>query len=46
MLDVNEMADGKDFYDVGSFSVSVNNQLAAFSEDIMEEESIPFCSKI
>jgi oligopeptidase B len=35
MLDVNEMADGKDFYDVGSFSVSVNNQLAAFSEDII-----------
>jgi oligopeptidase B len=34
MLDVNEMAEGKDFYDVGSFSVSVNNQLAAFSEDI------------
>ncbi len=23
------------FYDVGSFSVSVNNQLAAFSEDIV-----------
>lgn len=35
MLDVNEMAAGKDFYDVGSFSVSVNNQLAAFSEDII-----------
>ena len=35
MLDVNEMASGKDFYDVGSFSVSVNNQLAAFSEDIV-----------
>ncbi|MFT3918445.1 S9 family peptidase [Cloacibacterium sp.] len=35
MLDVNEMAEGKDFYDVGSFSVSVNNQLAAFSEDTL-----------
>lgn len=35
MLDVNEMAEGNDFYDVGSFSVSVNNQLAAFSEDTL-----------
>lgn len=35
MLDVNEMASGKDFYDVGSFSVSVDNQWAAFSEDAL-----------
>lgn len=35
MLDVNQMAQGKDFYDVGSFSVSVDNKLAAFSEDVL-----------
>ncbi len=35
MLDVNQLAEGKDFYDVGSFSVSVDNTLAAFSEDIL-----------
>lgn len=35
MLDVNIMAEGKDYYDVGSFAISVNNNLAAFSEDIL-----------
>lgn len=35
MLDVNQLAEGKDFYDVGSFSVSVDNNLAAFSEDVV-----------
>lgn len=35
MLDVNQMAEGKDYYDVGSFAISVNNRLAAFSEDTL-----------
>ena len=34
MLDVNALAQGHDFYDVGSMSVSPNNKLATYSEDI------------
>lgn len=35
MLDVNLLAEGKDYYDVGSCSVSVDNRLAAVSEDTL-----------
>ncbi|MBP7172829.1 MAG: S9 family peptidase [Cloacibacterium sp.] len=33
MLDVNVLAEGYDFYDVGSMSVSPNNKLGTYSED-------------
>lgn len=33
MLDVNKMAEGKDFYQVGNYQVSPNQQLLAYAED-------------
>ena len=35
MLNVNEMADGHEFYDIGGLSVSPDNKLMAFSEDTL-----------
>ena len=34
LLDVNILADGHDFYDVGGISISLNNEIMAYSEDI------------
>ena len=34
LLDVNILADGHDFYDVGGISISLNNEIVAYSEDI------------
>ena len=34
LLDVNILADGHDFYDVGEISISLNNEIMAYSEDI------------
>ena len=33
LLNVNELAKGKDFYNIGSLAISTNNQLMAYSED-------------
>lgn len=33
MLDVNKMAEGKDFYQIGNYQVSPNQQLLAYAED-------------
>lgn len=35
MLDVNKMADGFSYYQVASTSISTNNQIIAYSEDIL-----------
>ncbi len=35
MVDVNELAKDHDFYDYGSSAVSINNEILAFSEDIV-----------
>jgi oligopeptidase B len=34
MLDVNQMADGKDFYQIGNYAVSPDQQLLAYVEDL------------
>ena len=34
LLDVNILVDGHDFYDVGGISISLNNEIMAYSEDI------------
>ena len=34
LLDVNILADGHDFYDVGGIAISLNNEIMAYSEDI------------
>ena len=34
LLDVNILADGHDFYDVGGISISLNNEIMAYSDDI------------
>ena len=33
ILNANQLAEGKDFYDIGSIAVSPNNEIVAFSED-------------
>ena len=35
IINANELAEGKDFYDLGSIAVSPNNKIAAFSEDVL-----------
>lgn len=45
ILDVNELAEGQKFFDLGSVSVSMNNELACFSTDTVGRRIYTLCFK-